>query len=205
MKLSDIPEEIKKLDLIYNDRFTGPVYYHRLVKLLADVDFAGKKVLDAGCGYGLPSYVVRRGYGAAYVAGLNINPGQLEEARKVFDRYQGDVVFINADMRAMPFADNSFDVVLATDVLEHIKDLGAALDEVSRVLKPGGVIAVSLPSENLLYDIGRNIFGGGRKPADHFWTAAQAEKVILSKFRPLKVSYAPFFFMPLYRLILAEN
>ena len=49
------------------------------------------------------------------------------------------------DLMALGFGDNAFDLILMTDVLEHVLDLGAALSEMARVLKPGGAIVLTVP------------------------------------------------------------
>ena len=50
------------------------------------------------------------------------------------------------DIRAMPFAPESFDLVLATDIIEHIDDDAKALSEIARVLKPGGLVLITVPA-----------------------------------------------------------
>lgn len=52
---------------------------------------------------------------------------------------------VNANALALPFADGSFDRVIASEVLEHIPDDGQAMSEIARVTKPGGTIAVTVP------------------------------------------------------------
>ena len=59
-------------------------------------------------------------------------------------RVQGEVAV--ADLTELPFADESFDAVVAGEVLEHIEDESAALSEAARVLRPSGVLAVSVPA-----------------------------------------------------------
>src|SRR5207248_2028497 len=56
----------------------------------------------------------------------------------------------NEDLHALTFADASFDVVLTSDVLEHVADLDRALDEIRRVLKPGGFHVFTVPSDPAL-------------------------------------------------------
>src|SRR5439155_9671254 len=63
----------------------------------------------------------------------------LEPRGAVAGLYQGDV-------SAMPFAGASFDKVILSEVLEHLDDDAAALREVRRVLRPGGVLAISVPN-----------------------------------------------------------
>jgi SAM-dependent methyltransferase len=53
--------------------------------------------------------------------------------------------FTTGDLRELPFADGSFDVVLAPEVLEHVREQGKALAELTRMLRPGGTLVVSSP------------------------------------------------------------
>jgi SAM-dependent methyltransferase len=57
---------------------------------------------------------------------------------------------LNQDLQALTFADASFDIVLTSDVLEHVANLDRALDETSRVLKPGGFHVFAVPSDPAL-------------------------------------------------------
>ncbi len=57
---------------------------------------------------------------------------------------------LNQDLQALTFADASFDIVLTSDVLEHVANLDLALDEISRVLKPGGLHVFAVPSDPAL-------------------------------------------------------
>ena len=54
-------------------------------------------------------------------------------------------VWCVGDAGRLPFADNSFDVVICSEVLEHLPDVDAALDEITRIVKPGGRFALSVP------------------------------------------------------------
>lgn len=58
---------------------------------------------------------------------------------------------VNASVTALPFADNSFDLVCAFDVLEHVKDDGMAMKEMSRVCKIDGIVCVTVPAAALLW------------------------------------------------------
>ena len=64
---------------------------------------------------------------------------------------QPGVQFIPADATALPFEDNTFDLVTMFDLLEHVPDDRAAASEAARVLKPGGYLMVTTPRENWRY------------------------------------------------------
>ncbi len=57
------------------------------------------------------------------------------------------------DILAMPFRDDSFDVVLATDIIEHVEDDGRALAEIARVLRPGGKVLLTVPAFAALWGL----------------------------------------------------
>ena len=112
----------------------------------------GDRVLDLGCGSGRHAYgALRRG--ADVVAG-DLGRSELAEVRSMVAAMRaggeipgGAVGFAAAaDARSLPFADGAFDRIIAAEVLEHIHEDGAAAAELARVLRPGGVLAVTVPS-----------------------------------------------------------
>lgn len=110
----------------------------------------GERLLDIGCGAGRHSLgAVRRG---ADVVALDLSRHDLRRAADGVAEY-GDVdvpnpgrfLAVRGDARRIPFEDASFDRVIAAEVLEHIADDAAAIAELARVLRPGGVLAVTVP------------------------------------------------------------
>jgi SAM-dependent methyltransferase len=95
------------------------------------------RLLDVGCGAGaITAGLVA---GVAEVVGIDASAAELERAR-------GRVpagTFVQADAEALPFEDASFDAALAHALLEHLPDPAAALAELRRVLRPGGVLGVA--------------------------------------------------------------
>ena len=66
-------------------------------------------------------------------------------------RTQAHIDVVQASLTELPFGDNSFDVVCAFDVIEHIENDQQAINEINRVLKPGGTAVVTVPAYNLLW------------------------------------------------------
>ena len=114
----------------------------------------GKRVLDAGCG---------AGYGAAELAqvaesvvGLDIAPEAIEFAEAHYQ--QPSLRFQQASCTALPFPDDSFDLVVAFEVIEHLEDWRGFLQEACRVLAPAGQLIVSTPNK-LYYTASRGAQG----------------------------------------------
>ncbi|HEX7254494.1 MAG TPA: class I SAM-dependent methyltransferase [Gaiellaceae bacterium] len=126
--------------------FVGPRHELR-ERLLLDVFLSGlpgRRVLDAGAGQGsMSARLEQLGF---EVTSTDVSGAAVEVLRA---RLNGDVR--RASVTALPFADGSFDAAVLGEVLEHVEDDRAALQEVARVLRPGSVIALSVPADPSLY------------------------------------------------------
>ncbi len=100
----------------------------------------GSRVLDVGCGTGeISAEIQRAGY---KVIGIDFSPVAIEIATK--EGLTCEVVDVD---EGLPFNDNEFDVVWATDVIEHVFDPIFVLKEVNRVLVPNGILLATIPYE----------------------------------------------------------
>jgi SAM-dependent methyltransferase len=100
-------------------------------------------ILDAGCGSGRNMVELAR-HGT--VTGIELSPTSVAVAR---DRHSGEV--IEGSVLDMPFEDDSFDLTVSLDVIEHLQDDVAALRELRRVTKPGGALLVTVPAYQWLW------------------------------------------------------
>jgi 2-polyprenyl-3-methyl-5-hydroxy-6-metoxy-1,4-benzoquinol methylase len=102
----------------------------------------GLDVLDVGCGPGTITVDVARRVAPGRVVGLDVSAAPLDEARALAARDGVPVTFAVGDVYALEAADDSYDVVHAHQVLQHLTDPVAALREMARVCRPGGLLAV---------------------------------------------------------------
>ncbi len=100
----------------------------------------GEAVLDIGVGPGL--LAVEMAAMGAQVVGVDVSEAMLALARRRCALHGVAVEVVLGDCTALPFADGSFDVVVAIQVLEYIDDVGVALREVARILRRGGRLLV---------------------------------------------------------------
>jgi SAM-dependent methyltransferase len=115
-------------------------YYERPEMLRLAGDVSGLRVLDAGCGSGpLTAALQARG---ATVTGFDVSAAMVDLARR---RLGEDADLHVADLgEPLPFADASFDLVVASLVLHYLQDWSGPLAELRRVLRPGGRLQVSV-------------------------------------------------------------
>jgi len=104
---------------------------------------AGARILDAGCGSGRNMLELAH-HGA--VTGVELSSMSVELAR---NRGVGEV--IEGSILDMPFADDSFDLAVTLDVIEHLEDDLGALRELRRVVAPGGALLVTVPAYQWLW------------------------------------------------------
>lgn len=112
----------------------------------------GDVVLDMGCGAGRHVFEsFRRG---ARIVALDYSFEELTGVRDLLwaMKEEGEVskdaqaISVRGDALRLPFADDTFDKIIASEVMEHLKDDATAMSELTRILKPGGTIAVTVPS-----------------------------------------------------------
>jgi SAM-dependent methyltransferase len=102
----------------------------------------GMRLLDVGCGPGTITIDLARRVAPGQVIGLDRVEEPLESARTdAVEAGVDNVTFQTGDAYALPFDDDSFDVVHAHQVLQHLTDPVAALREMRRVCRPGGIVA----------------------------------------------------------------
>jgi len=108
----------------------------------------GKKSLEVGFGEGYGSYYLSEE--AAELTGVDVSHVLVEHAISKYSRK--NLYFIKGDATSIPFPEGTFDVVVSSQVLEHVKDYMKCVREIARVLKPGGTALIATPNRKMMLD-----------------------------------------------------
>ncbi len=105
----------------------------------------GKTVLDLGCGEGYGTKILKDA-GANQVIGVDINQEVIKQARK--DYSSRGISFRAGDAQGLELKDESFDLVVSLELIEHLQNYQQYLQEVKRVLKSPGIFVLSTPNKD---------------------------------------------------------
>lgn len=125
-------------------------YHYFLSKIIEGVqEDRNAAILDYGCGGG---FLIIRLYFMGYenIKGVDVG-GQRLNRELAESAGMGDV-FTTYDGTRLPYADDSFDLIISETVLEHVKDIEAYYSEAARVLKPGGALVAYFPHRLAPFD-----------------------------------------------------
>jgi ubiquinone/menaquinone biosynthesis C-methylase UbiE len=148
-------EMVERYDIErYYERSHGVVRWLEHRRLDALVELAspspGERVLEVGCGGG---HVLQR-FSGVRRTGVDLSEGMIRRSRA---RLGPDVTLLRASAEQLPFDDGEFDIVVCTEVLEHVPDPAAVIAELTRVAAKGGRVVVSIPNEVNIDRIKRTI------------------------------------------------
>jgi ubiquinone/menaquinone biosynthesis C-methylase UbiE len=164
------PDEVKQQAReAFNDRAEHyalererlPYFQAQLEIVLRMLDGEGGQILDIGCAAGgeIPM-LQRQGFS---VVGVDLSPEMLRFAHRRFAATH-HVLFCQADIEHLPFASGSMDDLVCLGVLEYLPDYSAALTEINRVLRPGGLAVLALPTSISLYNISDQLVNHTLRP-----------------------------------------
>jgi SAM-dependent methyltransferase len=136
----------------------------RLARCLAVLPGGSGRLLLLGCGAGRHSRALRRERPNLRVHGCDLSLTAIREAVAHHD----GAAYTVADALALPYRDQSFDLIVLFDLLEHVPDVGRAVDEIARLLKPGGLFHGFVPCEAQPGTLFAALLGGRPIPI-HRW------------------------------------
>lgn len=169
-------ETRKRLSVVFED-------------LLKGVDLKGKQFLDVGCGLGYFSKEAsRRG---AIVTGVDVGGRLVKKSKQRVP--EGN--FIVASASELPFKDETFDIVLCTEVIEHLENQKEALAEIFRALKKGGVLVLTTPNRiyKPLFDFLSIVGVRSYRGNENWYFLSVLRRILGKKGKILKERYFNFF------------
>ncbi|MDR2067404.1 MAG: class I SAM-dependent methyltransferase [Holosporaceae bacterium] len=148
--LTDFHEEISNgnhpIDMASFDKALENIAQHS--SALKD----GRQILEIGCSSGLLLRRLLKTFPKAVVVGVDIIEKTLGKLSKILKQEGIFIPLLRFDITSCPLSENSYDVIVALNVLEHIKDHKRALQEIYRILKPGGIFVFEVPYGKELFD-----------------------------------------------------
>jgi len=196
-----------------------PSFARRARIIFKNMNLSGKeKILEVGCGRGFYLKTLIDVLSDLDITGIDLNKKYLSVAKKFIDNKK--VKLINADATNLPFKNETFDRIIATEILEHIPDDQKAISEMFRVLKPGGIAMITVPNKNYPFfwdplnwtlerlfhwHIPANIWWLAGLWADHvrlYDEKELGEKIKKSGFKVQKVWYATHYCLPFSHFLL---
>jgi len=138
---------------------------NELLSRLDDLKQAPQSILDLGAGTGHATRALKRRYPQALTVAADIASGMLIRA-KAQSRWLRRFERVRADAYSLPFRAGSFDLVFSSLMLQWCDDLDAVFAEISRVLKPGGVLLFSTFGPGTLAEL-RDAWGASDAPGNH--------------------------------------
>jgi 2-polyprenyl-3-methyl-5-hydroxy-6-metoxy-1,4-benzoquinol methylase len=161
-----------------------------------------ERVLDFGCGSGVMLPYLSQI--SSQVTAMDVDLLPLERVQAYIPLAKNVEVKDAGKNNISDLPANSFDLVIALDVLEHVKDLPHTLRELLALLKPGGQLIVSGPTENVLYRLGRKVAGPEYSGAYHERGIAEIKNELaqISHIEPIATLYWP---VPLFEIFTAKK
>lgn len=171
------------------------IFWQRLEKVFDYLDRSTNKtdnVLDFGGGSGVFCKALSQFYNKITIIDLDT-----EEAENIIKHYHLDnVECINSDINKYTSKER-YDIIIATDVLEHFKDLSEPLNFFRKFFACNGLLIVTLPTENKLYEIGRRVINK-KKPVDHYHKSRDVIAFLQKhEFEIIESSYIPKYIIPI--------
>ncbi|HCR71804.1 MAG TPA: hypothetical protein DIW23_10200 [Anaerolineae bacterium] len=179
------------------------LFWQRLRKVMEYVENNQyENILDFGCGSGvmLPflSNISKQ------VVAMDVDLLPIQSVQKYIPIANNIQIKDATKINISDLSKNSFDLIIALDVLEHVDDLPKTLSELFSLLKPNGQLIVSGPTENILYQIGRKIAGPEYSGAYHERGIAEIKIEIrkIAKIHHIATLYQP---IPLFEIFSATK
>lgn len=182
---------------LHGNIFERIFHNSRLNFWLKVTDYSGKKVLDVGCNSGIILVPLKeRGVD---VVGIDISKRDISKAKRNLRQHNlPDNCVQVGDAKKLPFKNNSFNVVLLSDILEHVSDPEIVALESIRVVKKGGLVLATVPNEwhpVVYYPWVRKLLSGRKDVDEHLDTPFNKKKLtqLFFKTEVVKLKFIGFY------------
>jgi len=170
---------------------------HALAQVCKYVKGKTPVILEVGCSSGFMLRLIRDRLTDALVMGSDVVHAPLEQLAKEFP----DIPLFRFDLTHCPLPDDSVDAVVMLNVLEHIENDSAAIQQVYRILKPGGISVIEVPAGPHLYDVYDKLLKHFRR-----YTASSLSSLVKrANFQIVEQSHLGFFMYPGFWLVKQRN
>jgi ubiquinone biosynthesis O-methyltransferase len=194
--LVDLPSSYVKWRASRLGRTTDALEHNLILRLIGPL--AGLQVLDVGCGDGqLAASLARVG---AKVSAIDTDARMLKAARRHFAATGVSVALNRGSVEALPYDDNTFDIVLAVTVLCLVRDPRGAITQMTRVLKPGGRLILGELGRRSSWAVWRRCrgwLGHSVWRSAHFFTEADLRELVRVSDLTVQTIRAAIFYPPL--------
>jgi len=176
-------ERLQGVEGVRPTAFSTAYTYHKMKSIIQEfvggVISGGGRVLDVGCNRGYDLLRLSERYPSPYLRlyGLDVSRDDMRVAVERVNSVEkpGSFAFLLSVVEKIPFNDDAFDAIICSEVVEHLPDPDVALREISRVLRPGGVLALTTPNPgNKLHKLRKFLPGNLRAKTDE-WRELQHE------------------------------
>jgi len=139
------PKQLNLLKVVWGEGFLSPGGTDEIDEIMKDIDVKDKSILDIGCGCGGAAFHLLKKYNAKSVEGIDPEFLVIKEAKELAKKNNLENVTFFKQITPGPlkYNDETFDVVFSKEAFLHIPDKKKLLQDVYRILKPGGLIIVS--------------------------------------------------------------
>jgi 2-polyprenyl-3-methyl-5-hydroxy-6-metoxy-1,4-benzoquinol methylase len=180
------------------------LFWQRLRKVIDHIQRPTpyERILDFGCGSGVMLPYLSQI--SSQVTAMDVDLLPLESVQAYIPLASNVEVKDASKSQVSDLPVNSFDLIIALDVLEHVKDLSRTLNDLQALLKESGQLIVSGPTENILYRIGRKVAGPEYSGAYHERGIAEikTELMPIAHIEPIATLYWP---VPLFEIFSAKK
>lgn len=173
-----------------------------VLRMVADYGAGLREVLDVGIG-GNPVVGLALAKAGVRITGIEFSRGYCRLAKRACERAGAHIRIVEADAQSLPFPDDAFDGVICSETLEHVLDDRQAAAEIHRVLRPAGMLFLTVPCKTNLVKLHRRLAAWWRREylPDHpshlrEYSASGARQLVRGKFQILRRYMVPFTHRP---------